>query len=412
MRRFDDQWVRLWAVGWCAIAALLSPATAWAQKEANGGSSELNRPLPPWADFLEAFLELNIGDIAVWRFVVAGLLVVVGIALRRFLIERMLSPVDTLLDRTETEYDDRALESIERPLRWLINVIAVYFALRVLDLPSELERVGALVLKTIGTVIAAWGVHNLIGVVVALLDDFAEETESKVDDYLVPVVGRVLRGTLYALVCVLIVQQWGYNVTSLLAGLGVGGLAFALAAKPTLSNWFGSLMIFTDRPFNIGDRIEIDAGEGIVEEVGMRSTRIRTRDDSLISIPNSEIASGPIENLSARRVRRIELSVRLTYTTTADQVREVVDGIQGLIDEHDRIDTGDAIVRFRDFGDRGLVVYVDCYAQTTDRATSYRIREEIHFGIADIVEEAGAALALPSRTLYFDDELEVADRDE
>jgi MscS family membrane protein len=211
---------------------------------------------------------------------------------------------------------------------------------------------------------------------------------------------------------VLIVQQWGYNVTSLLAGLGIGGLAFALAAKPTLSNWFGSLMIFTDRPFNIGDRIDIDAGEGVVEEVGLRSTRIRTREDSLISIPNADIAGKPIENLSARRERRIEVSVGLTYGTTADQIREVVGGIEELLDDHERIDGEESIVRFRDFGDSALVVYVDCYAQTTDRQTYFEIGEEIHFGIAEIVEEAGSSFAFPSRTLYFDDEIEVTAPDE
>lgn len=411
MRRFDDRWNRILVGVWCTIAALVAPAMAWAQEGAEAGSSEPNTPLPPWADFLEAFLELNVGQMAVWRFVVAGLLIVLGISLRKFLLDRILSPVETLLDRTETDYDDRILKSIRRPLSWLINLIAVYFALLILDLPSELERVGVLLMKTVGTVMAAWGLHNLIEVAVHVLDDFAEETESEVDDYLVPVIGRVLRVALYALVCVLIVQQWGYNVTSLLAGLGIGGLAFALAAKPTLSNWFGSLMIFTDRPFNIGDRIDIDAGEGVVEEVGLRSTRIRTREDSLISIPNADIAGKPIENLSARRERRIEISVGLTYSTTADQIREVVDGIEGLLDEHERIDAEESIVRFRDFNDSALVVYVDCYAQTTDRATYFAIREEIHFGIADIVEEAGSSFAFPSRALYFNSELEVADRD-
>jgi len=390
-----------------AFAWAAGPAALLAQEPDAATTPDREGPLPEWAEFLDAFLQLDIVEIAVWRIVVAALLVVVGISLRKFLLRRMLRPVASLLERTETHYDDTVLESVQRPLSWLINLVAFYFAILVLDLPSELIRVASLLLQTIGTVTAAWMVHNLIEVVVAVLNDYAEETDSEVDDYLVPVIGRVMRVALYALVLVLIVQQWGYNVTSLLAGLGIGGLAFALAAKPTLSNWFGSLMIFTDRPFNIGDRIDIDAGEGVVEEVGLRSTRIRTREDSLISIPNAEIAGKPIENLSARRERRLEVTVGLVYRTTAEQIRTIVDEIEALLDDHESIDAEESIVRFEEFGASALEVYVDCYAQTTDRATYFAIREEIHFGIAEIVEEAGSAFAFPSRSLYVENELEV-----
>lgn len=411
--RFERVCKQLRGLLYGGLAALLAaPSTLLAQEGTEEGRSGPGGPLPEGAEFLDAFLRLDIGDIAVWRIVVALVLVIAGFALRKFLLRRMLRPVERLLARTETDYDDRFLNSIQRPLSWLINLVALYFAILALDLPSELTRVASLILQTIGTVLAAWMVHNLIEVVVQILDDFAEDTESEVDDYLVPVIGRVLRVGLYALVCVLIVQQWGYDVTSLLAGLGIGGLAFALAAKPTLSNWFGSLMIFTDRPFNIGDRIDIDAGEGIVEEVGLRSTRIRTREDSLLSIPNSDIAGKPIENLSERRERRIELKVGLVYRTTSDQIRQIVDGIESLLDDHGAIDAEQSIVGFMDFGESALEVYVDCYAQTTERAEYFEVREEIHVGIAEIVEEAGSAFAFPSRSLYVENELEYTDRDE
>ena len=392
-------------------AALLVPALVRAQ-DAGGAPPTADEaregPIPPWSEVLDALLNLNIGNIPLWRILAAALLVVAGISLRKVFLERLLGPLRKLLDRTDTTYDDQLLEAVQRPLRWLVNLVAIYFALLVLDLPSELMAVASLILQTVGTVMVAWMVHKLIDVAVAAMADFSQDTRSEIDDYLVPVIGRVLRVALFVLVFMLIVQQWGYDVTSLLAGLGLGGLAFALAARPTLANWFGSIMIFTDRPFVIGDRIDIDAGTGVVEEVGLRSTRIRTREDSLITVPNADIAAKSIENLSARRERRIETTVGLVYGTSVDQVREIVGGIRRLVEEHDELASENAVVRFRDFGDSALEVYVDCYARTTGRGDYFRIREEFLYRISEVVEAAGSSFAFPSRSLYLETPVDVS----
>lgn len=359
-------------------------------------------PLPTWSNFWESLLDLNVMSIPVWRLVLAGLVLVLGVAMRRFLLERLARPLRKLLERTETDVDDRFLRAVKHPLGWLINLVAVYFGLLLLNLPEELMRVAVLILQTVGTVMAAWMVHKVITLAMAVLGEYALETESDIDDHLVPIVGRVLRVALIGLVVVLIIQQWGYDATSLLAGLGLGGLAFALAAKPTLSNWFGSVMIFTDRPFTMGDRIEVDSGSGVVEEVGLRSTRIRTREDSLISIPNADIASKPIENLSARRRRRITTTLGLVYATSADQLRDVLQRIRGMLEEHPEIDHSHLIVRFNGFGDSSLDIFVETYARVTGRGDYYRVAEDVYLAMMDEVEAAGTAFAFPSRSLYFE----------
>ena len=268
-----------------AATLLTMAAVAWptisAAQEAEKAAEGPTGGLPPWNEVLDALLDFKFGTIPIWRIVASLLLLGLGFALRKFLLQWMMSPLDKLLERTETTYDDQLLEAVQPPLLWSVYLVALYFALLVPNLPGALMQVASLVLQTVGTVMVAWMANKLINVLVAILGDYSQNTHSEVDDYLVPVVGRVVRVALIGLVVIVIIQQWGYDVTSLLAGLGLGGLAFALAAKPTLANWFGSIMIFTDRPFVVGDRIEIDAGEGIVEEVGLRSTRIRTREDSL-----------------------------------------------------------------------------------------------------------------------------------
>lgn len=387
-------------VSWPALVRAQDAGGADSGSGNTGGVEKLDGALPPWTEVFDSILNLDIASIPLWRLGVAGLLLVAGVALRRFLLDRLLKPIHVIVRRTETQHDEKLLASVDRPLGWIVNLVAVYFAILMLALPDPLVRVASLVLQTVGTVMVAWMLNKIVDVVLAVMADFAEETESDIDDYLVPVIGRVVRVGLFALVFIVIVQQWGYDVTSLLAGLGIGGLAFALAAKPTLSNWFGSIMIFTDRPFGIGDWIEIDAGEGFVEEVGLRSTRIRTWEDSLITIPNADIASKSIENLSARRRRRIEANVELVYSTTLEQIHEILERIRTLLAEHEEVDEDGQIVRFTEFGDSALVIYVQCYARVTNRPEYYRVREDIHFQITEAVREAGSSFAFPSRSLY------------
>ncbi len=377
------------------------PAGARAQ-ETDGAADSPAGALPPWTDVFESLLQLDVASFPVWRIAAAGLLLIAGVAFRRFLLDRLLAPLRRFVDRTESDHDERLLAAVERPVGWIVNLVAVYFAVLVLALPDPLVRVVSLILQTIGTVMVAWMLNEIVDVVLEVLGDFADETDSEIDDYLVPVVGRVVRVGLFALVFIVIVQQWGYDVTSLLAGLGIGGLAFALAAKPTLSNWFGSIMLFTDRPFGIGDWIEIDAGEGFVEEVGLRSTRIRTWEDSLITIPNADIASKSIENLSARRRRRIRADVSLTYSTDSAQLRTIVEGIREVLAEHPDIGGDHRIVRFSEFADSALEIFVECYAEVSGREEYYRVREQVHFRIAEVVEEAGSSFAFPSRSIYME----------
>ncbi|MFB6372922.1 MAG: mechanosensitive ion channel family protein [Bradymonadaceae bacterium] len=413
MSLFDDwfQTSRRYAVALIIGVVSLMPTVLAAQESTNAGAEESSGPLPPWTEVLDSLLNLDVGNIPLWRLLAAVLLIIVGISLRRFLLAKILSPLERLLDKTDTEHDDQLLKAVDRPLGWIVNLVAIYLALLVLDLPEPLVRTVSLILQTIGTVMVAWTLNKFVDVVVGVMTDFAQGTESEIDDYLVPVIGRVVRVALFVMVGIVIIQQWGYDVTSLLAGLGIGGLAFALAAKPTLANWFGSIMIFTDRPFTIGDRINIDAGNGVVEEVGLRSTRIRTREDSLITIPNADIASKPIDNLSARRRRRIKTTVGVVYDTTADQIREIVEGIRRELADHDEISDEDRIVRFSNFGGSALKIFVECYARTTGRGDYYRIREEIHFLVADVVEAAGSSFAFPSQSVYMQTPVEVTGED-
>ena len=186
----------------------------------------------------------------------------------------------------------------------------------------------------------------------------------------------------------------------MLAGLGVGGLAVALAARDSLANLFGSVLIMFEKPFRVGHRIRLSRSEGVVEDVGYRSTRIRTADNSLISIPNDTIVNATVENLTMRTMFRQRLLVQVTYDTTRDKLEALADGIRQLIADHPMTNKDNFHVRFNDFGESSLNVLVIFYLIVPDYAAELREREDILLKIMDLAKELGVEFAFPTRTLH------------
>jgi MscS family membrane protein len=195
-------------------------------------------------------------------------------------------------------------------------------------------------------------------------------------------------------------DELGFPAYSMLAGLGVGGLAVALAARDSLANLFGSVLIMFEKPFRVGHRIRLNASEGVVEDVGYRSTRIRTADNSLISIPNDTIVNATVENLTLRTMFRQRLLVQVTYDTTRAKLEALADGIRQLIADHPATNKDNFHVRFNDFGESSLNILVIFYLLVPDYAAELTEREDILLKIMDLAEELGVAFAFPTRTLH------------
>ncbi len=197
-----------------------------------------------------------------------------------------------------------------------------------------------------------------------------------------------------------VIQALGYSISGVVAGLGIGGLAVAMAAKDTLANFFGSIMILSDRPFRVGDWIRADQNEGVVEEIGFRSTRIRTFPKTLITVPNSIIANTAIDNFSRMPKRRVNMTVGVTYRTTADQMERLVSGIESILKNHEGVDKEFMLVNFTDFGSSSLDVLVYYFTATVLWADHLRIRQEVNLLIMRLVDGMGLAVAFPTRTVH------------
>ncbi len=229
-------------------------------------------------------------------------------------------------------------------------------------------------------------------------------TESRLDDQLIPLLRKTIKVAVVTVVAIMVIQNLGYSVTSLVASLGVGGLALALAAKDTIANVFGSLVVFTDRPFHVGDWVEVAGIEGTVEEVGFRTTHIRRFDKSGVTVPNSTFSSNPIINHSRRPIRRIKMTLGLSYQTSAGQMRGFLEKIRKLIRNHPDIDQGFNFVYLTEFGDSSLNLQVYCFTKSTVWTDFLAAQEDLLLSIIDLVEEHGLEIAFPSRTLYLREE--------
>lgn len=191
------------------------------------------------------------------------------------------------------------------------------------------------------------------------------------------------------------------DVGTLVTGLGIGGLAVALAARESLENLFGSFTIFMDKPFVAGDLVKVGTTIGAVEKVGFRSTRLRTLDKSYVTLPNKKMVDSELENLSLRTHRRANFSISLTYNTSIKQIKAIVSNIQDYIDKHPNT-ADDGRVRFKEFADSSLEIMVMYYVDTMDWTTYLDVREEINYRIMEIVEEHGANFAFPSTSVYIE----------
>lgn len=195
-------------------------------------------------------------------------------------------------------------------------------------------------------------------------------------------------------------DKLGINITTVLAGLGIGGVAVALALQKPMENVFGAFTLYTQQPVRVGDFCRVGTETGTIEEIGLQTTRLRTLANTVIAIPNSRLANEPIDNISARRKIRFRPILRLRYDTTPVQLRQILDGIRNLYSSHEMVLPDSQRVRFHEISDDALLVEANAYLDTTEWAKYLELAEELNISILEIVAEAGTSLSLPARTLH------------
>ncbi|MAU49552.1 MAG: mechanosensitive ion channel protein MscS [Flavobacteriaceae bacterium] len=354
------------------------------------------------------FLGNNITDYV--YFLVSFLVGLLLIIPFRLVISKLLF---RLFGKDNSDNDNKKFNSLlKKPLQYFLTLLVLYFSVQFISLPDFLNSTeeGSLNLakyfdKGFNFFLLAtifWTINRTIDFLGYKLKNKALETESKVDDQLIPFaidIAKVL--TIVLGVVMILGNVFDVNVTALVTGLGIGGVAFALASKESLENLLGSFTIFFDKPFTVGDIVTLGGVTGIVEKVGFRSTRIRTFDKSIVTVPNKNIISTELDNLGARPVRRVKFNIGLTYNTSVENIKNIVDDIQKLIDDHPMTNQ-DGRVRFLNFGASSLDIMVLYYVDSPDWEVLIDAQQKINFQIIDIVNKYKCEFAFPSTSVYIE----------
>ncbi len=245
-----------------------------------------------------------------------------------------------------------------------------------------------------------WILNKIIEFIGLILQKKAEETENKMDDQLIPFAIEIAKiiSIIFALFIIL-GNIFEVNLTAIGAGLGIGGIALAMASKESLENLLGSFTIFFDRPFTVGDTVTIGSVTGSVEKVGFRSTRIRTYDKSLVTVPNKKMIDAELDNLGMRPVRRVRFHLGLTYETTPEQMKAIVSEIQEMINQHAKTNQ-EGKVRFQEFGSSSLDVLIVYFVDSPSWDDLIDVKEDINYKIMEIVKKNNSDFAFPSTTVY------------
>lgn len=333
-----------------------------------------------------------------WFFVAVA---VAGASISAILLAKLTRGLlGRLTRRTSTKWDDRALDRLSGPLRLAWSAGCFHMALSFLVLPAGAERVAVDLARAAVMLSIFWGLLRAIDVAGDAISRSEWASTSAGSRALIPIGARVTKVVIVALAVVALLASLGYPVASLVAGLGVGGLAVALAAQKTFENVFGAFTIGVDQPLREGEFVRVADVLGTVEAIGLRSTRIRTLDRTLVAIPNSELASSRIENYTVRDRMRLSCTIGLVYGTNASALRRVLDGVERLLREHPKIWPDNVVVRFKELGASSLDIEVMAWFETADWTEFQLIRQQMLIGFMDIVERAGSSFAFPTRTLH------------
>ncbi len=340
--------------------------------------------------------------VEIWQY--AALVVLLLLTILFYYIARRIAYF--ILQRILHRFIKNHAPSINKALKKLAHPISLLVALALIDkvFPSlqfslEVNKWFLLFINIAATVFWIYVFLKLAKVFVILYEAFTERTDSKLDDQLVPILGNFLTGIIIVAGVLKIITLFGVNPTAVIAGASIGGLAIAFASQDTVKNLIGTVMIFADKPFHIGDWIEAGTVVGTVEEVGFRSTRVRAVDTSLYQIPNSKLSEMVVNNKGLRLFRRYNTSLGLRYDTPPELIEAFVQGVRNIIEDYPGAKSDNYLVEFSGFGDSALLITVNMYFTSLAWADELRSKHRLHLAILRLAQDLGVDFAFPSTTV-------------
>ncbi|MEM7543576.1 MAG: mechanosensitive ion channel domain-containing protein [Pseudomonadota bacterium] len=348
---------------------------------------------------LPANLKIRTFILERWQWLGILVVVLLGIVLDRIIAGIFVVVVRTWRSRAKGAYRNLS-DSMLRPFGLMAMAFVWWAGLKTLGLPSEALVVLLISAKFLACFASVWAAYRLVDLLGAYLLDGAQRTQNKLDDVLVPLITKTVKVFVTVMGIVFVADNLDVDVTSLLAGLGLGGLAFALAAKDVAGNLFGSITVILDQTFNVGDWVVIDDVEGTVEQVGFRSTRIRTFYNSLVSVPNAKLITANVDNMGKRRFRRLSCKLSIAYDTPPDRIDAFCEGIREIVRLHKYTRKDYFHIYLNDFAAASIDVLVYVFWETPDWGAELRERHRFLLDCLRLAKRLGVEFAFPTQTIF------------
>ena len=341
-------------------------------------------------------------DTPLYKIILAFSILFLFIFFRKIFTLFILSFFQKIVSKTETDIDDKIFTALKNPLRFLFIIAGVGGLFYFLNFKGEI----------LNHIIKGLLIYDIFWLIYNVVCEFEENVYQLLGKYgkasreLASFLIKLSKAFVIIIAIVAMLQEFGINVTGFIASLGLGGLAFALAAKDTASNLFGGVAILTDNIFKVGEWVKIGNAEGIVEDIGMRTTKIRAFDKRIIVVPNSKIATSEVENFSRRDRRRIMMRLGVVYSTNAQDLNLILKEIREYLKSHPQIHKEPLLIYFDEFADSALNIFCYFFTATADWEKYLQIREEINLEIKKIVEKY-TSFAFPSQSIYMETPLKL-----
>ncbi len=339
------------------------------------------------------------------------LAIVLGLLFKKLISKYLSHLIFRLIIKKNTEVGIEKFDNlVTKPISICIMLSFIYFGFTNIEFPQSWNLapknefgLRLIINKSFAFVFIltiSWIIIKIVEYIKLILVKKAEKTENKMDDQLIPFIIDIAKILTYIFTLFIILGNiFDINVTALATGLGIGGIAIAMASKESLENLLGSFTIFFDRPFTVGDTVTVGSITGRVEKVGFRSTRIRTFDKSLVTLPNKRMVDAELDNLGERPVRRVKFNIGITYNTSIEQIKDIVNDIQVMIDKHPQTNQ-DGKVRFQEFGNSSLDILIIYFVNSPRWDDLIDVRQDINYEIMKIIKKHNSDFAFPSTTVY------------
>jgi len=330
-------------------------------------------------------------------------LIALGILLGSFVLVKVIywmfsNIFQKITSKTKNKLDDKLLRTLQKPITFLIIALAYLYAVKFLHFSSNTESILLNIAYLFIAVVLTSIISRIIDAVISeVVLPFSEKSETSFDNHLIPVIQKAVRAIVWSLGIVIGLDNIGFDITAMIAGLGIGGLALALAAQDSVKNIFAGIMIFLDKPFKIKDRIKIDGHDGVVEEVGLRSTRIRTLEGRIVTIPNCTFTDNSVINVTSQPALKVKINLGLTYDTSEEDMQKAIDILKDIVKNQDAI-TDDYAAGFNGFGDFSLNILFMYYV----RPESHWLNTQtlVNKEVLKRFNEQGLEFAFPTQTIF------------